>query len=100
IKYIATLTESRARLTTTRLVMQSETARHLSEEKRSEFGQIAPPNHPRVGSGRLNLRHLHSFGFQPGAQITVGGNEPVFRSARYQQQPKLLVHLGVETGKV
>src|SRR5262249_10211410 len=37
IKYIATLTESRARLLTTRLVMQSEIARHLSEEKRSEF---------------------------------------------------------------
>jgi len=66
------------------------------EQQRSESGQVAAPDHPGVGAGRLDLGVPDILRAQPVAELTVGVDESVVTPASDPKQAQLRIGLGVE----
>src|SRR2546425_11855553 len=69
------------------------------EKQRTEFCQVAAPNHPRVIAGRLDFHVLDIFGRQPTAELAVDVDQTVVSAASNPKQMQLLRGLGVQRRK-
>src|SRR5262249_42474068 len=71
----------------------------LLEEQGRELRQVAAPDHPGVGAGRLDVREADAFGREPLLQLAVRVDEAILGAAGDPEQAQLLVRAGTELGK-